>query len=133
MGEEMNTDMQLVTRAMAGDQDAYSEIFCANRERIYRLCCQMLHGPQDAEDLTQETFLTVFGKLEQFRGASRLSTWIYRIAINASLRRQGAAGEQAWRQSIRHPAQPYLAHDCLSSGRGVWGAISSRPCTETTA
>jgi RNA polymerase sigma-70 factor (ECF subfamily) len=85
MGEEMNADMQLVSRAVAGDQDACSEIFCANRDRIYRLCCQILHGPQDAEDLTQETFLTVFGKLEQFRGASRLSTWIYRIAINAFL------------------------------------------------
>jgi RNA polymerase sigma-70 factor, ECF subfamily len=81
----MNAEMQLVTRAMAGDQDACSEIFRANRDRVYRLCCQILHGPQDAEDLTQETFLTVFSKLKQFRGSSRLSTWIHRIAINIFL------------------------------------------------
>jgi len=81
----MNAEMELVARARAGDQDACSEIFRTNHNRIYRLCCQILHGPQDAEDLTQETFLTVFGKLNQFHGASRLSTWIYRIAINAFL------------------------------------------------
>jgi len=67
----MNAEMQLVTRAIAGDQDACSEIFRANRDRIYRLCCQILHGPQDAEDLTQETFLAAFSKLKQFRGRSR--------------------------------------------------------------
>jgi RNA polymerase sigma-70 factor (ECF subfamily) len=81
----MNAEMELVARARAGDQDACSQIFRTNHDRIYRLCCQILHGPQDAEDLTQETFLTVFGKLKQFHGASRLSTWIYRIAINAFL------------------------------------------------
>jgi RNA polymerase sigma-70 factor, ECF subfamily len=81
----MNAEMQLVARAIAGEQDACSEIFRANRDRIYRLCCQILHGPQDAEDLTQETFLAAFSKLKQFRGSSRLSTWIYRIAINIFL------------------------------------------------
>jgi RNA polymerase sigma-70 factor, ECF subfamily len=77
----MNAEMQLVTRAIAGEQDACSEIFRANRDRIYRLCCQILHGPQDAEDLTQETFLAAFSKLKQFRGSSRfiaspsISSW----------------------------------------------------------
>jgi RNA polymerase sigma-70 factor, ECF subfamily len=83
----VNAEMELVARARAGDQDACSEIFRINHDGIYRLCCQILHGSQDAEDLTQETFLAVFGKLKQFHGTSRLSTWIHRIAINAFLMR----------------------------------------------
>ena len=65
---EMNAERELVARARAGDQDACSAIFRTNHDRSYRLCCQILPGPQDAEDLTQEAFLTALGKLDQFRG-----------------------------------------------------------------
>lgn len=53
--------------------------------KIYRLGMRMLRSPQDAEDLLQKTFLSVFEKMHTFRGEAKFSTWIYRIATNHAL------------------------------------------------
>jgi RNA polymerase sigma-70 factor, ECF subfamily len=52
---------------------------------VYRLAIRMTGNEQDAEDVTQETFIKVIKSLAQFEGRSQLSTWIYRIAMNESL------------------------------------------------
>ncbi|MBI3466429.1 MAG: sigma-70 family RNA polymerase sigma factor [Planctomycetes bacterium] len=53
--------------------------------RVYNVALRMLGNVEDAQDLTQEVFLKVFQKLDEFRGESALGTWIYRIAVNAAL------------------------------------------------
>ena len=52
---------------------------------IYRLAVKMLHDPQDAEDILQETFVKAYRYLGDFDGRSNLSTWLYRIATNEAL------------------------------------------------
>ncbi|MEK7874551.1 MAG: sigma-70 family RNA polymerase sigma factor [Chloroflexota bacterium] len=52
---------------------------------VYSVALRMLGNTQDAEDATQETFLSAFKSLKSFRGQSSLSTWLYRIAVNACL------------------------------------------------
>src|SRR5215470_6269643 len=78
-------DSDLISRAQAGDADAFAELFHAHKSRIYSLCLRMTNNAAEAEDLTQDAFLQVFRKLSTFRGASALSTWFYRIAVNTVL------------------------------------------------
>ena len=80
-----SVDANLIQRAQAGDADAFAELFHAHKARIYSLCLRMTNNTAEAEDLTQDAFLQVFRKLSTFRGASALSTWLYRIAVNTVL------------------------------------------------
>jgi RNA polymerase sigma factor (sigma-70 family) len=76
---------ELVKRAQKGDADAFATLFDAHKMRIYSLCLRMTNNVAEAEDLTQDSFLQVFRKLNTFRGESALSTWLYRIAVNTVL------------------------------------------------
>lgn len=77
----------LVEQAKNGDKAALSELVNKYSERIYNLALRILRKKEDAEDILQETFLTVVEKLHTFDGRSSFFTWIYRIATNASLMR----------------------------------------------
>ncbi len=71
---------------METTQSEFQEIYDAFQPKILRYLTRML-GSHEAEDLTQEVFLKVDKALGSFKGESRLSTWIYRIATNAALER----------------------------------------------
>ena len=79
------TETEIVRRAKAGDKKAFSELVSTYSDRIYNLALRILRNREDAEDVLQETFLTVLQKLDTFDGRSNFFTWIYRIATNASL------------------------------------------------
>jgi RNA polymerase sigma-70 factor (ECF subfamily) len=76
---------EIVKRAKKGDRQALSELVTKYSERIYNLALRILRNREDAEDVLQETFLTVLEKFNTFDGRSAFFTWIYRIATNASL------------------------------------------------
>lgn len=67
------------------DKQAFAELVDQNSERIYRLALKMTGNSQDAEDVLQETFIKAFNHIESFEGRSKVSTWLYRIAVNESL------------------------------------------------
>jgi len=67
------------------DKAAFAKLVDQNSEHIYRLGLKMLGNPQDAEDVLQETFIKVFNNIDGFEGRSKLSTWLYRIAVNEAL------------------------------------------------
>lgn len=77
----------LVEKAKQGDRVALTQLVNRYSERIYNLALRILRKKEDAEDVLQETFLTVVEKLHTFDGRSSFFTWIYRIATNASLMR----------------------------------------------
>ena len=79
------TETDVIRKAKQGDKEAFAELVSAYSERIYNLALRILRNREDAEDVLQETFLTVLQKLESFDGRSNFFTWIYRIATNASL------------------------------------------------
>ncbi len=72
-------------KLQAGDPIAFAKFVEENQSKIYNLALRMLNDPQEAEDVLQETFLNAYKALPDFEGRSSLSTWIYRIASNASL------------------------------------------------
>ena len=78
-------DMRLVDRFNSGDPSAFSELFARHQRDVARLVARMLGSSNDAQDVLQEVFLQVFRSLPEFRGKSRLSTWIYRVAVNVVL------------------------------------------------
>ncbi len=75
---------ETVRRAQAGDPDAFERIYKLHSRRVYALCLRMAGNPTEAEDLTQEAFLTVLRKIRTFRGESAFSTWLHRIAVKNS-------------------------------------------------
>ena len=79
------TEAEIVRKAKKGDQQSLSKLVSSYSERIYNLALRILRNREDAEDVLQETFLTVIQKLDTFDGRSNFFTWLYRIATNASL------------------------------------------------
>jgi RNA polymerase sigma-70 factor, ECF subfamily len=80
-------DVDLVSRAQEGDDDAFACLFHRHRPKIFSVCLRMTNNPAEAEDLTQDVFLQVFRKISTFRRDSALSSWLYRIAVNTALMR----------------------------------------------
>jgi RNA polymerase sigma-70 factor (ECF subfamily) len=79
-------DSDLVARAKTGDLSAFEELVTRHERRVYTLSLRMLGQPQDAQDVTQETFLSAVEHLQNFRGESSFSTWLLRIATHAALK-----------------------------------------------
>ncbi|HUZ45717.1 MAG TPA: RNA polymerase sigma factor [Terriglobia bacterium] len=75
--------------------DEFEDLYRTYRSRVWALCLRMTGNPDDAEDLTQETFIRMFQKLDTFRGESAVCTWLRRIAINVVLLRFQKA---SWRR-----------------------------------
>jgi RNA polymerase sigma-70 factor (ECF subfamily) len=83
--EIMDNDTELVHAAQCGDPRAFAQLVEKYEARVYNLARKMIRDPQDAEDVFQETFISDFRHLKDFQGDSSFSTWLYRIATNASL------------------------------------------------
>ena len=88
-------EKDLIDRCRAGERDAQRELFERTSTRIYRLLLRMTGDPDEAAELTQETYVKGFQALDRFDGRSAaISTWLYRIAVNVALqfrRRQSVA------------------------------------------
>lgn len=82
----VDEDAELVRRAKAGDLCAFETLTEKYESKIYSLAMRILQNPHDAEDVTQQTFLSVIENLKDFRGDSTFYTWIMRIATYAALK-----------------------------------------------
>lgn len=63
----------------------FKKVYDQHARMVFNLCLKYLQSIEDAEDVTQEVFITVFKSIHQFKGESKISTWIYKIAITKSL------------------------------------------------
>jgi RNA polymerase sigma-70 factor (ECF subfamily) len=80
-------DLELVAQAKAGHLKAFEQLMSKYEGKVYSIAYRMTGNREDAEEVLQETFLSVYKSLGRFKGKSRFSTWLYRIAVNASLMR----------------------------------------------
>jgi len=85
--QEVALDQALITRFKNGDQAAFEEMVGRYWDRIYSMVHQLLRNPQDAEEVTQDAFIRAHRGLENFRGDSAFSTWLYQIATNLARNR----------------------------------------------
>ena len=83
---ESDNDAVLVSRAKEGDLAAFEALATRYERRVYSLALRILRHEQDAEDVTQQTFLNVLEHLSGFRAESSFATWLMRIATHAALK-----------------------------------------------
>jgi RNA polymerase sigma factor (sigma-70 family) len=87
-------EIELVARAVDGDNAALEEVICLLQDPLYRLALRMVRRPSDAEDATQEILIRVITRLATWRGEAKLMTWAYRVAVNYLLNlRRGISAE----------------------------------------
>ena len=75
-------ESECIARAQRGDVLAFSELVSRHQDRIYRFLARLTRSPDDALDLTQETFLNAYQALGRWRPQARFSTWLFQIARN---------------------------------------------------
>ena len=75
-------DRRLVRRLKAGDERAFQEMVLTYQDRVFGLVYRMLGNRQEAEDVAQEVFISVYRGIGNYRGEGKLYTWMYRIASN---------------------------------------------------
>ena len=106
----MNENMQdaaddgLVERAKSGQMEAYVELVRRIQEKIYHTIFGMTRNHEDADDLTQETFMYAYKALGSFNRKSSFYTWAYRIAVNLTLNHLKKKGREKGREDFEDSA-----------------------------
>src|SRR3972149_5888146 len=91
-------DTSLIAAYRSGDDEALTALIQRHQASVYRLAVGVLASHEEAEDAAQEAMIGMLGSLHRFRGESRFSTWLYRLALNTCLKRR--------RGLRRPPAKP---------------------------
>ena len=81
----MTAEAQIVQRVLQGDVNAFEKLVLEYEKSVYAITQRMTGNAEDAADMTQETFIKAYNSLSSFRGDSKFSVWLYRIATNVCL------------------------------------------------
>ncbi len=98
MVDEPATDIDLVRRIKSGDDRAFEEMVRRYNARVYSLAYGVLRNAQDAEEATQDAFLTLYRKIGTFDESRKFFSWFYRVALNS-----------AYSRARRRPGPPTVA------------------------
>jgi RNA polymerase sigma-70 factor, ECF subfamily len=118
-------EAQFIARLVARDESAFNELVKAYERRVFALVYRMLGRRDEAEDISQEVFVQVFKAIDSFRGESKLSTWIYRIAVNLCKNRSKYLSRRHLRDQDDVDAMAERAP--LTAAKGVSVGDVSRP------
>lgn len=80
-----STDFDLAKAASERDMTAFEEIYHRHRRRVYSICLRMTKNAHEAEDLSQDVFITLYRKVGTFKGESAFTTWLHRLTVNQVL------------------------------------------------
>src|SRR5215472_4626761 len=80
-------DADLIRLHVAGDPDAFGQLFLRHRDRLWAVAIRTLSDPEEAADALQDAMISAFRRAESFRGDSAVTTWLHRIVVNACLDR----------------------------------------------
>ena len=105
----MEADIEmLAARAAAGDRQAFDALYEACVGRVYAICLRMSADPGEAERLTQDVFVRLWRKLGGFRGESRFTSWLHRLAVNEVLQARRSDARRV--QRVEPAADEVLEH-----------------------
>src|SRR3954451_8142736 len=88
-------ERMLIRRLQQRDERAFAEVMRLYQHKVFNVVFRMVGNREEAEDVAQEVFVTVFKHIETFRGDAKLSTWLYRIATNHTRNRLKYLGRRA--------------------------------------
>ncbi len=81
-------ELALSERLRAGEMEAFAELVTEFQPLVYSVTLRIVRDPEEARDMTQETFLRIYRHFDRFRGEASLKTWVCRIAVNQALNSQ---------------------------------------------
>ena len=118
-------EQQSLPRSLEGD---YRRLYERYKDRVYNVCYRITGNPTDALDASQETFGIIFRRLGEFRFQSRFSSWVYRIAVNASidLRRRSRTRRLASLETVRDKTGEGSRFELTDQGIEMPSAAASR-------
>lgn len=94
------SETEIIHKLKQGNETAFKELVENYRRMVVNTCFGLLHNTEDAEDVAQDVFIEVFRSVENFRADSKISTWLYRIAVNRSLNFIRDNKKRRWFQSF---------------------------------
>jgi RNA polymerase sigma-70 factor (ECF subfamily) len=120
-----DAEAEFVARLQARDEVAFNELMELYQRRVFALVFRMLNRRAEAEEITQETFVQVFRAIHKFRGDAKLSTWLFRVAVNLCKNRMkyNARRPSAGQQDLDSVAE----HTDLHAAEGVSVGSMDRP------
>lgn len=116
---------KLLQRLKARDERAFNELVRLYQGKVFQLVFRMLGDRAEAEDVAQEVFVTVFKSIDGFRGDSKLSTWLYRVATNHTKNRLKYLGRRARGQ--KQELTELAERDAVESASMATSARIDRP------
>lgn len=119
------SEARFLERLRAHDERAFNELVETYEQRVFRLVFRMLGRRDEAEDMAQEVFVQVFKAVTTFRGDSKLSTWIYRIAVNLCKNRIKYLSRR--HEGSQQELEPVAERAPLSEAKGVTFGDVARP------
>jgi RNA polymerase sigma-70 factor (ECF subfamily) len=94
------TETEIIQKLQLGNEQAFKQLVENYQKLVVTTCFGMVHNTEDAEDIAQEVFIEVFRSIQNFRADSKISTWLYRIAVNRSLNFIRDNKRKKWYHSI---------------------------------
>jgi RNA polymerase sigma-70 factor (ECF subfamily) len=95
-GLRSSADTDLVARAAAGDASAFHALVERHRAMVYRMAYQFAGNHHDAEDIVQDVFIKVYRGLDRFRHDAQVTSWLYRIVMNACIDHRRRSAPAGW-------------------------------------
>jgi RNA polymerase sigma-70 factor (ECF subfamily) len=118
--QEWPSDQELLRRHVAGDPEAFGELFRRHRDRLWAVALRTVCDPEEAADALQDAMVSAFRRAGDFRAESAVTTWLHRIVVNASLDRLrrraarpalSAGDEQAFEALVARDGDPARVSD----------------------
>jgi len=93
-------ETEIIQKLQQGNEQAFKQLVENYQKQVVNTCFGIVHNTEDAEDIAQEVFIEVFRSIQNFRADAKLSTWLYRIAVNRSLNFIRDNKRKKWFQSF---------------------------------
>ncbi|SCG55286.1 RNA polymerase sigma factor SigM [Micromonospora humi] len=123
-GLPAESDLELLRAHVAGDRDAFTELFHRHRDRLWAVALRTIGDREDAADALQDAMLSAHRAAARFRGDSAVTTWLHRIVVNACLDRMRR------RQTHATVPLPDGVHDDGEPGRHTGGVEPAAPARD---
>ena len=107
-GDEGVDDRELLRRHVAGDHEAFGEIFARHRDRMWAVALSVCSDPELAADAVQDGFVNAFRRAASYRGDAQVTTWLHRIVVNACLDRLRATRPHSSVEELEEHGRPVL-------------------------
>jgi RNA polymerase sigma-70 factor (ECF subfamily) len=138
------TDRELLAAHVAGDQDAFAELFARHRDRLWAVALRTMGDPDDAADGLQDGLVAAYRRAATFRGEAAVTTWLHRVVVNACLDRLRASAvrrtatladdhDAPLPAAAADAADPALAAERSEQRRLVLAALAQLPAEQRAA